>query len=208
MEWMTIIEWTAVIFGFICVFLNAMENVWGWPTGLVSVGLYFIVFFNAKLYADFTLQIFFFVTGIYGWYNWLYGGKDKDDLPITTSSVKDWLTYIIIGIASLLVIGYLFDTYTDADLAYWDAYTTAFSLVAQVLMARKKIENWIIWIAVDVIAVGIYFVKGLYPTAILYAGFLVLATMGYLNWRKRMREAEMEDRESYHDVASDGITGN
>ena len=186
MDWMAIIEWTAVIFGFICVLLNAMENVWGWPTGLVSVGLYFIVFFNAKLYADFTLQIFFFVTGVYGWYHWLYGGKEKDDLPITTSSVRDWIWYVVIGVAGLLIIGYLFDTFTDADLAYWDAYTTAFSLVAQILMARKKIENWLIWIAVDIIAIGIYYVKGLYPTAILYTGFLVLATIGYLNWRKRM----------------------
>ena len=187
MDWMTILEWTGVIFGFICVYLNAIENIWGWPTGLVSVGIYIFIFLDAKLYADFALQIFFLISGIYGWYYWLYGGKEKDDLPITSSSIKDWGLYVIIGIAGLLLIGYLFDTFTDASLAYWDAYTTSFSLVAQVLMARKKIENWLIWIGVDIIAIGIYYYKDLTPTAILYTGYLVLATIGYLNWRKKMK---------------------
>lgn len=185
-DWLTILEWIGVIFGILCVALNARENILGWPTGLISVGIYIYIFLQARLYADTVLNGFFFVTGLYGWYQWYYGGDQVDDLPVTGSTLSAWVKYIAIGIAGLLVIGWFFDTYTDADLAYWDAYTTSFSLVAQVLMARKKIENWIIWIAVDLVAVGIYWYKDLKPTAILFLIYLGLATWGYLNWQKKL----------------------
>lgn len=186
MEWMEIIEWIAVIAGFACVILNSLENIWGWPIGLVTVGLYIFIFFDVRLYADVALQVFFFGACVYGWYHWLYGGEKKDDLPITKSTPREWGIYLILGVLGLIVIGFLFDTFTDAELAYLDAYTTSFSLVAQVLLARKKIENWLIWIAVDIIAIGIYYYKGLNPTAFLYAGYLVIATFGYFNWRRKM----------------------
>ena len=115
----TQLEFIGVIFGIACVVLNAMENIWGWPTGLVSVAIYIFIFLDAKLYADFVLNIFFFVTGVYGWYYWLTGGEKRDDLPITTSTIRDWGLYILIGILGILGIGYFFDTYTDADLAYF-----------------------------------------------------------------------------------------
>lgn len=182
----TPLETLGFIFGVACVALNAMENIWGWPTGLVSVGIYIYIFYDAHLYADVILNIFFFITGVYGWYHWLTGGEEKDDLPITGSTAKDWGIYILIGILGLLAIGFFFDTFTDADLAYWDAYTTSFSLVAQVLMARKKIENWLIWIAVDVIAVGIYWYKDLRLTALMFFIYLILATLGYFNWKRKM----------------------
>jgi nicotinamide mononucleotide transporter len=181
------LELLGVIFGLACVTLNALENIWGWPTGLVSVGIYIFIFFDVRLYADMVLNVFFFITGVYGWYHWLTGGEKRDDLPITRSGLRDWGLYVAIGIVGLILIGLFFDTYTDADLAYWDAYTTSFSLVAQVLMARKKLENWLIWIAVDIIATGIYWYKGLYLTAFMFAVYLILATVGYLNWRKRMQ---------------------
>lgn len=183
-----ILEWIAVITGFACVLFAAMEKIWTWPLGIISVGILLVIFFNAKLYSDMTLQIFFLGSGFYGWYNWLYGGSSRDDLPITDSSLREWMIYLGIVITSTLLIGYLFDTYTDADLAYWDAYTTALSLVAQILMAQKKLVNWILWIAVDVVAIGIYFYKGLYPTTLLYVGYLILATSGFIVWRKLYRE--------------------
>ncbi|MEM7368369.1 MAG: nicotinamide riboside transporter PnuC [Bacteroidota bacterium] len=183
-----ILEWIAVVAGFACVLFAALEKIWTWPLGIISVGIFLVIFFHARLYADMTLQVFFLVSGFYGWYNWKYGGKAKDDLPITDSSLQEWVLYLAIGFLSLLGIGYFFDTYTDADLAYWDAYTTAFSLVAQILMAQKKLVNWLLWIAVDLVAIGIYFYKELYPTTILYVGYLILAISGYLVWRKLYRE--------------------
>jgi nicotinamide mononucleotide transporter len=185
METWTLIEWIAVLLGFGCVWLNAAENIWGWPLGILNVCLYLMIFFRAKLYADVSLQVFFLGACIYGWYQWLHGGANRTELSITRSSWQEWLSYLGIGTAGLLLIGFFFDRYTDADLAYWDAYTTSFSLVAQVLLARKKLENWLIWIAVDVIAIGIYYYKGLYPTAFLYVGYLLIATGGYFNWRRR-----------------------
>ena len=95
---------------------------------------------------------------------------------------------IVLGAVGTVVIGYLFDTYTDADLAYWDAFTTAYSLVGQYMLAHKKIENWILWIVVDTVASGMYVYKGLYLLALLYFLYLGLATYGYLNWKKSMTE--------------------
>lgn len=188
-----ILEWTAVAFGILCVALNTRENIWGWPTGLVSVGIYIYIFLDAKLYSDSLLNGFFFVTGVYGWYHWYAGNKDSqqvDDLPVTRLSRSGWLRSLGAGLVFLLGLGFFFDMYTDADLAYWDAYTTAFSLVAQVLMARKILENWLLWIAVDLIAIGIYFYKGLYPTALLFAVYLLLAIYGYWNWSVRLAKQE------------------
>ncbi|MEZ4827391.1 MAG: nicotinamide riboside transporter PnuC [Bacteroidia bacterium] len=180
------LEVLGFIFGVVCVALNAMENIWGWPTGLINVGIYIYIFFIARLYADVVLNIFFFVTGVYGWYHWLNGGTKKDDLPISASTSRNWVFYILSGVAGILIIGYFFDNFTNADLAYWDAYTTSFSLLAQVMMAQKKIENWLIWIAVDIIAIGIYWYKDLRLTAIMFLIYLVLATLGYFNWKKKM----------------------
>lgn len=192
MDVWAILEWTAVISGIACVIFAAKEKIWTWPLGIISVGIFLAIFFHAKLYADMSLQVFFLASGFYGWYQWLYGGSSKDELPISRSSLNEWLIYIGIGIVSLLLIGYLFDTYTDADLAYWDAYTTAFSLVAQILMARKKLANWLIWIAVDVVAIGIYFYKELYPTSFLYCIYLGICIWGYINWRKIYIEQQTE----------------
>ncbi len=185
-----VLEWTAVIFGVLCVALNTRENIWGWPTGLVSVGIYIYIFLQAKLYSDSLLNGFFFATGVYGWYHWYVGNKASkqvDDLPVTKLGTTGWLWSIGLGLVFLLGLGFFFDAYTDADLAYWDAYTTAFSLVAQVLMARKVLENWLLWIAVDIIAIGIYFYKGLYPTSLLFAIYLLLAIYGYWSWSANMR---------------------
>ncbi len=181
-------ELFAVIFGFIAVWFNTRENVLGWPTGIVGVVLSGIVFYEAKLYSDFSLHVVYVILGFYGWYEWLYGGRNKSVLKVSRLS-KGFLGILIFsGALGTAVIGYLFDAYTDADLAYWDAFTTAYSLVGQYMLARKKIENWILWIVVDAVASGMYVYKGLYLLALLYFLYLGLATYGYLNWKKSMAE--------------------
>ncbi|MDX2247798.1 MAG: nicotinamide riboside transporter PnuC [Bacteroidia bacterium] len=182
----TPLEVLGFVFGITCIGLNALENIWGWPTGLINVAIYIYIFYDARLYADVGLNIFFFITGVYGWYNWLKGGEKKDDLPITISNFRQWGMYILMGGLGILGIGYFFDNFTNADLAYWDAYITSFSLVAQVLMARKKIENWLIWIAVDIIAIGVYWYKDLRLTAVMFFIYLILATLGYFNWKRKL----------------------
>lgn len=181
-------ELFAVIFGFIAVYFNTRENVLGWPVGIVGVVLSGIVFYQAKLYSDFSLHIIYVILGFYGWYEWLYGGKSKSELKVSTLTRGLLGILILLGAIGTVGIGYFFDIYTDADLAYWDAFTTAYSLVGQYMLARKKIENWILWIIVDAVASGMYVYKGLYLLALLYFLYLGLATYGYLNWKKSMTE--------------------
>jgi nicotinamide mononucleotide transporter len=183
----TAIEAIAVVFGVICVWLTVKQNIWCWPTGLVQVILFIFIFYNAKLYSDLILHVIYVVMQIYGWHHWLRGGKDKASLPVSTMRIPGRLTWGLVCILGTFAWGWLMKSFTDAAVPYADAFTTVTSLVAQWLMARKRLESWWFWIAVDVIAIGIYFYKELYLTTGLYAVFLVLATIGFFAWRKDLR---------------------
>jgi nicotinamide mononucleotide transporter len=176
--------------GLISVRLTVRQNIWCWPTGLAMVALYAVVFFQAKLYADAGLQVVYIVLQIYGWYEWLHGGKDHSKLTVTRITLRLGLLLGVIAVVATGLMGYGLATRTDAALPYWDSAATALSLVAQWMLARKLIENWLIWIAVDVLSIGIYIVKGLYPTTVLYAAFLVLAALGWIEWRKTLRNLQ------------------
>jgi nicotinamide mononucleotide transporter len=179
-------EVVGVVFGALCVWLTVRENIWCWPTGIVSVAAYIVVFYRAKLYADMGLQVVFLVLCAYGWYEWLHGGKDRGALTVSRTPPRALVVLTGAGIAGLLFLGFALRKYTDAALPFWDAGTTSFSLVAQWMMTKKWIENWLVWIAVDVVYVGIYVAKQLHPTAVLYAVFLCLAIAGLLAWRKSL----------------------
>jgi nicotinamide mononucleotide transporter len=183
---MTWIEATAVIFGLLCVGLTIRQNIWCWPTGLVQVALYIAIFYSVKLYSDLILHVIYVVLQIYGWYHWLHGGKNRSTLPVSSLTYRGWLAWPSVVVVGTFAWGYLMATYTDASVPYGDAFTTAASLVAQWLMARKRVESWLFWISVDVVAIGIYWYKGLYLTSGLYAAFLVLAIAGLLAWRKSL----------------------
>ncbi len=186
---MEFIEPIATVLGIVSVALLVRQNIWCWPTGIVMVTLYIFIFYDARLYSDMGLQVAYVFMQAYGWYHWVTGAPEEDArLPVTRvtrSAALAWLGTICVGTGGL---GYVVDTYTDADLAYWDAATTVMSLVAQFLQARKVLECWALWVAVDVLAVGIYAYKGLYVTTVLYTVFLGLATWGYLEWRRTLAE--------------------
>lgn len=185
-DWLTDIEIWATLFGLACVALTVRQNIWCWPTGLVMVTLYIVIFHDAKLYSDMGLQVVYVFMQIYGWWRWLHP-DDGDELPVTTLSRREWAAWWAVGIAGTVALGRFMSTQTDAALPYPDAATTVLSLVAQWLMAQKRLANWVFWIVVDVIAIGVYYVKELYPTTVLYAVFLILATSGYLVWRGTLR---------------------
>lgn len=185
------LELVAVITGFICVFFNARENVWGWPLGIISCFLYIFIFYDTKLYPDMWLQIMYVGLNMYGWYQWLFGGENKKELKITTLRWKEASILIPSGLLLTLLSYYFFSTYTDAAQPFWDSFNTAFSLVAVYLMAKKRLENWLIWIMVDIIYVPLVFSRGLYLTAFLYLSYLVLATYGYIQWRKNMSKQHL-----------------
>ncbi len=186
---MTAIEAIAAVFGVLCVVLTIRQNIWCWPTGLVMVILYIYIFADAKLYADTGLQVIYVVLSIYGWVHWCRGGNRENPLPVTTLSGRAraaWLAVALIGTAAL---GAMLDNLTDAALPYPDAFIASLSLVAQWLMARKKLESWIAWITVDTVAIAVFAAKELYITSGLYALFLGLAIAGYLEWKKSRNAA-------------------
>ncbi len=190
MAWLTDIEIWATVFGLICVALTVRQNIWCWPTGLVMVTLYIVIFYDAKLYSDMGLQVVYVFMQIYGWWRWLHPRPGQDELPVTLLRRAEWGAWIAASIVGVVLLGGVMSTRTDAALPFWDATTTVLSLVAQWLMAQKKLASWLFWIVVDVLAVGIYYTKELYPTTALYAVFLVLATAGYFAWRASFRRAQ------------------
>ena len=184
MNWL---EPTAVAAGIVSVYLSVKQKIWSWPTALVNVSLYFVVFREQKLYADMGLQLIYFALSLYGWYEWLYGGENRTELRVSRAGPGMALTLAAIAVVGVAILGTLFARFTDAALPYVDSATATTSLVAQWMMTRKVLENWAVWIAVDVVYVGMFIYKHLYLTSGLYAGFLVLAVMGHVQWRRSYR---------------------
>jgi len=182
------LELVAAIVGAISVYLSVRQNIWSWPTGIVNVIIYALVFYDAKLYADMGLQVVYAALSIYGWYEWLYGGANKTELHVSRTSPRLWVTLGAIALVGSLALGFFLRSTTDAALPFMDASLSTTSLVAQWMMTRKKLENWLVWVTVDVLYVGMFLYKHLNITAVLYAVFLGLAIRGYIDWRRSLRD--------------------
>jgi len=168
------------------VLLTVRQIIWCWPAGLVSAGFFIIVFLHARLYGAMALQGVYVALMLYGWHAWLHGGASGGQLRVSRTPRLWWLGLGLAGTVFAAALGLFLEHQTDAALPFWDAGATSFSLAAQWMTTRKWIENWLVWIAVDVVYVGIYVSQGLYPTAGLYAVFLVLAALGLLEWRRSL----------------------
>jgi len=182
-------EIAGFVFGVLAVWLTAKESPWCWPTGLVNVSLYIVVFWQAKLYADMGLQVVYVGVCIYGWWEWLHGGAGGGRLTVSRAPRRTLLALTIAGAAFATLLGLALHRGTDASLPFWDSTTTAYSLVAQWLQTKKRIETWWFWIAVDVVYIGVYAVKGLWLTALLYAIFLALCLLGLREWKRSLDAA-------------------
>ncbi|MDB5235913.1 MAG: hypothetical protein JWR44_2906 [Hymenobacter sp.] len=180
----TLLEWVAVVTGFACVWLAARESIVNFPVALVSCALYILIYYRARLYSDCYLQVLFIGLSLYGWYEWLYGGRGKTELGVTRATVREWLVGAAFVVAFTGGFGYYLRHHTDAALPYLDSFTTAGSIVAQYMLTRKRLENWLLWMLVDIIYVPVLWVKELYPTSLLYALYLALAAYGYWQWRR------------------------
>ncbi len=187
---MDTLEIFAVATTLACVWLTVRQNIWTWPLGLAAVTLYGIFFYEHKLYADMGLQVVYFAFNVYGWYEWLYGGEGHTRLKVSRVRPGVFAGLIVIGAAFAFILGATLAAKTDAAAPYFDSTLTAYSLVAQFMMTRKWIENWHVWIAVDIAYVWLFISRGLNLTAGLYAVFIVLATMGLFEWRKSFVQPE------------------
>lgn len=177
------VEWLGVITGFLCVYLAARQNLWNWPVSIVSVSVYAWLFYHHKLYGDAVLQFYFLFTAVYGWYYWLKR-PGQHVVPVVSLYRTDYLKLILCTGCLAAGLGYFLHSVTNSDVPYIDGTCTAISFVAQFLMTRKVLQNWLLWIVVDAAYIPLYLYKTLTLTAVLYLVFLIIAIMGYRDWRK------------------------
>ena len=168
------------------VLLQIRQNHWGWLFAITSSATFAVVFYGARLYGDMALQFVFIVAGAWGWYQWLRGGERHGSLAVSELSAKGAALSGALWLAGFVALALFLDHYTNTDVPYADGFLTAGSLVGMVLLARKKVQNWHVWIAVDVLYVGLYVYKDLVLTAVLYGVFVVLAAQGLRAWRKSL----------------------
>lgn len=186
------IEAITTVLGVANIILLIRQNIWNFPVGIIMVSLFGWVVWDAKLYSDFGLQIFFLTLQFYGWFNWSRGrNAQHDQLRVTMLSQRQRLKWAGVAVVGILGLGLVMDRNTDAALPYWDAATTVLSVIAQYFLARKFLENWMLWIAVNIMAIGIYSAKGLYIFSGLYGFFLVLATLGLVAWWRSSRQGAL-----------------
>ncbi|MBF9141370.1 nicotinamide riboside transporter PnuC [Hymenobacter properus] len=185
------LEVAGVLTGVACVWLAARNSIWNFPIGILNGVLYMAVFWQSRLYSDAGLQLAFIALLLYGWARWLRGNAAAEAAPLPITRTPPRLAAGLLGAGLLyaLVAGFLFSTRTDAALPYWDSTTTAISLAAQLLLSRRHLENWLLWVGVDVAYVGMYWHRDLFLTSGLYVIFLGLAAYGYWQWRREMRAA-------------------
>lgn len=183
-----LLEWAATFSGIICVYLQTRENIWAWPFGILSVSILAYIFFGQNLYSDFILHIIFFILNVYGWWHWSQrDNHGQQPISVRLLNQSEWILGLLAVLIGTFTWGYIMDQNTDAHYAYIDAFTTSGSLVAQYFLAKKLLENWLFWIVVDVVAIALYLVKGLYVVAFLFFIYLILCVIGYFKWKDALK---------------------
>lgn len=183
----SILETLAVIFSVIYVILATKENIWCWAAALISVGLYMYICYQAKLYAETGLQVFYFIMAIYGYFSW-----SKNDGALM---ISEWSTnkhFIIILSATLItfLLGFIFSIYTDAKMPIVDSFTTVFSVFATFMVVKKILSNWLYFIVIDVISIHLYYSRDLHLTSFLFLIYTLIAIFGFLKWNRILQKHE------------------
>jgi nicotinamide mononucleotide transporter len=179
------IELTGMILSLIYLYLSIHQKLSLWVFGFFSSVFYIVVFFESKFYADMSLQFYYLAVSIYGWINWKWGKqKTGKELPVKKTSPKETLILFVVAVIIYFAYYLILINFTDSPLPKADSFTTALSIIATWMLARKMIEQWLIWIVVDGVSAGLYFYKELYPTAILFIIYTLMAIAGYIEWRK------------------------
>jgi nicotinamide mononucleotide transporter len=168
------------------IWLATKENIWYYPTGLVALLMYTWIYFEARLYAESLLQIVCFALMVYGWYEWLHGGANKKELPVSKTPRWAWTAGVVAGLLGSAMTIWIQFHYTDNPNPFVDSSLLAWSLVAQWMTARKWIESWVLWLAINTISIPLYVVRGLWPTVVLYIALWILAIVGYREWRRTL----------------------
>ncbi|HCE58938.1 MAG TPA: nicotinamide riboside transporter PnuC [Prolixibacteraceae bacterium] len=190
-EWIAVnyVELLGAILGLIYIYLSIRQKILTWPVGLLSSVFYILIFFQARLYAGMGLQVYYAAMSIYGWYYWVKGENNTTGEKLNVSYTKpfEWIMIAAAFFVVLILIVMVLKNYTDSDVPFIDAFTTTAGIIATWMMARKLIENWIIWVFTDLISVFLYIEKQLWVTALLYLVFTTMAILGFIEWRKNLK---------------------
>jgi nicotinamide mononucleotide transporter len=180
------LELIAVLLAFAMIVCNIVELHWGWPLAAISSVLYFFLFWSQRLYGEALLQVLFIVLALWGWSVWMRG---VEGAPLTVTRIPGGQRFTLAWMGTLLWLatGGVLQNFTDSDVPWWDAFPSAFSLVGQYLLAYKRLENWAVWIAVNIVAAGLFAWKGLWLTTLLYHVFIALSVVGWRIWAKHLK---------------------
>ncbi|MCK4920608.1 MAG: nicotinamide mononucleotide transporter [Bacteroidales bacterium] len=186
-----IIEILGAIAGLVYLYFSVKQLIWLWPLGILTSLLYVYVFYDSRLFADMSLQVYYFFISLYGWYFWVSGGSKSEtkEKKLKVSRLNFRMLSVLLFVTFILTIisGYILINFTGSTLPWWDAFTTSASIVAMWMLARKILENWLFWVVIDLISMGIYIYKGLFPTVILFFVYSTVAIVGYFEWRKDLK---------------------
>jgi nicotinamide mononucleotide transporter len=185
-------EYFAVIFGILSVWFASRENIWVYPTGIINVCLYIFLFISAKIYAQALVQAFFMVLSVYGWYNWVHHPSSEGQTAITRLDLKGWIISVGLIVVGTVLFYFLLRKYTDSPVPMLDSFTTSVFFVTMWLMAIKKIENWLGWTVGNLILIPLSIMQHLAFTSIQYIVFLVLAVYGWIEWNKKIKNAQLQ----------------
>jgi len=184
MLWKTLLDYSGASLSFLATIAFIRASVAAWPLSLLACSINLILYFRVGIYADTALEIFFFFSTFYGWYQWLRGSVLRSQLAITSLSFPTMLRLFVMALLGIAIIYFLLSNYTDSRIPFWDASTAVLCVIAQWLTCKKIMQNWILWFLVDSIYAGIYLYKGIPVHALLQGIYLVMAVVGYYNWRK------------------------
>jgi nicotinamide mononucleotide transporter len=188
------VEVCGTLTGFLYLGFSIRQHYLTWPAGLLNALFYVAVFFSSKIYADMTLQFYYVAISIYGWWSWHNTSASGHSLEVSRTCIDLWLKLVTVFILLFAVISYILVRYTDSTVPYWDAVTTALSIVATWMLARKKIEHWLVWVLVDAVSIGLFIVKELYPTTLLFVVYTILAVYGYFEWKKELNPLPWKEK--------------
>ena len=180
------LEILGTIVGLVYLYLEYKADIWLWLASIIMPAIYLVVFYDAGLYADTAINIYYLVVAIYGWFSWKYGSSKSKELPISNISPRQIVAMVGIYAVMQVAISLALLHFTDSDVPWFNGLTSALSIVGMWMLARKWIEQWIVWIVVDILSAGLYCHKGLYLTAILYAAYAIIAIFGYRKWQQIM----------------------
>ncbi len=185
LQWL---ELLAVALAVLYLLLAIRQNIWCWAAAAVSTVIYLFIMYEARLYMESALQVFYLGMAAYGWYEWRHGGADHGELDVSVWPWKRHVVAIVVVFALVFVSGELLTRYSSAALPFADSFTTWGAVVATYMVARKILENWIYWFVIDAVSVYLYLSRELYFTAALFVAYLVMIVFGYRSWRRSMLE--------------------